>query len=106
MSLLFLALLAPPSPPAPRDAGPADCYTLDLREGAPVTLDCDGLVLGRARALSALEATDYSRQLLEAWPTAPEPVPWYDRPGWARLEGGLVVAGVVALTVAGLRAGQ
>jgi len=104
--LILLALLAaPPPPPLPRERGPDDCYTQDLREGHPVSLDCDGLVLGRAQALTAIDATQYARQLREQRPS-PAPVPWYDRPTAARIEGGALATAAILLGAYAVRSAR
>jgi hypothetical protein len=105
LGLILLALLAPPTAPIPHERGLTDCYTQDLREGHPVSLDCDGLVLGRAQALTAIDATQYARQLREQRPS-PAPVPWYDRPTAARIEGGALATAAILLGAYAVRSAR
>lgn len=100
LSALALAAEMPPCPEAVKPA-PNECKTTDVLPGVLVDTNCYGVLISRATAANYVSNTMYAVDLIEAWPKD-QKVPWYNRPNVARIEGGLLVASIVALTAYGL----
>ena len=108
---LTAALAAPPPPPAPFQPAPEECPVADIQrdqalppELAGDVATCDGVLLPRAYLLNYEQAAQDAELLRATWPPDPELPRWWDRPGWARVEGGavvLVVVGMVAFALGG-----
>ena len=103
MELLILLALAAPPPERPLPVLPqvGECQAMDVRPG-DLGLDCRGVLLPRSAVISYELACQDRDRLRAQWPDA-APIPWYDRPSIARLEGGLLVLGIVGLTLYALQ---
>ena len=71
---------------------------MDVRPGVAVPGDCYGVLLPRAYVLSYEAQARYADQLRASWPE-PVTVPWYERPRWARAEGGMLVGSIFTVSI-------